>query len=817
MRILSRFKNKKEMASSVIDRERYYDEYVRKITPTLIEEYPDHIIIDNEVFATCIVVGVPPSQTGRGFPRNLQNNFTDQVLALEATSEYLIGISYGCEPVAHEEAQMLLDDALYKNKISRAQTDKETKKSSGTSAHSLRYDLEAQDFIKLYDEIYNNEQRLFDCQYIITLWSDSMEGLKNGISRINGVMDGNIVRAELPYYTVLATFMSAQPFPISTDIAEIQQLSHDCGVLIPLRDPLVPLSDTGLIYGERKADDAPFVVNLDTLAAGHHLIVGSTGSGKTVLLMKLLMGCYDLLGYRFVYITPKPDNKTNYLAVAGYYKDLAIVINIGSKKGYNNINPLQVMIDTDAGYESNADYVEIFNNHLELVTSFFRVLNTSDNMDNYVNESLIEVYRRSGIIRKDIKTWKDRPGDKWPVLLDLREVWKEDAKKKNPSAEAMLNRTSRLETSWEYINRPTDVQMDKDIIIIDISSVPDTLRDAMNVFVTGLVGMRFNTDLQKKSNVIIDEGRVFLNDKKLAEFILKIYTQGRSFGLNAWFTTQQPSDARDEDVRELLKNNSFVNVIMGNVQPNSYQTLKTFFNLSSEDIDNLKACGVGQGLVQVNNTVTAVNFSLTDLESRVILGTGKPGQETGLASEFKLVDDRLATLAIDNHAYLDDWIDGDSKVLSPGRDSFPIQRAFRGGTTRMWVTSSMVQNGIILNQTLDHYGMVLQIASYLLHKGFSVEVNHHDDADIVASMNGHTIAIEYERPGSHTVDQLIEKNQKLQTKYPRLVFVVTSTNYKMVSADNCVGMEKTISRGVLLREYLENLVLEFQRLTPVNQ
>jgi hypothetical protein len=817
MRILSRFRNKKEMALTAIDKERYYDEYVRKITPTLIEEYPDHIVIDNEVFATCIVVGVPPSQTGRGFPRNLQNNFTDQVLALEATNEYLIGISYGCEPVAHEEAQLLLDDALYKNKISRAQIDKETKKSSGTSAHSLRYDLEAQDFIKLYDEIYNNEQRLFDCQYIISLWSHSMEGLKNGISRINGVMDGNIVRAEVPYYVVLATFISAQPFPISTDIAEIQQLSHDCGVLLPLRDPLVPLSDTGLIYGERKVDDAPFVVNLDNLAAGHHLIVGSTGSGKTVLLMKLLMGCYDLLGHRFVYITPKPDNRTNYLAVADYYKDSAIVINIGSKKGYKNINPLQVIMDMDAGYQSDVDYVEIFNNHLELVTSFFRVLNTSDNMDNYVNESLIEVYKRNGIIRKDVKTWKNRPGDKWPVLLDLREVWKEDAKKKNPSAEAMLNRTSRLETSWEYINRPTDVQMDKDIIIIDISSVPDTLRDAMNVFVTGLVGMRFNTDLQKKSNVIIDEGRVFLNDKKLAEFILKIYTQGRSFGLNAWFTTQQPSDARDEDVRELLKNNSFVNVIMGNVQPNSYQTLKMFFNLSSEDIDNLKACGIGQGLVQVNNTVTAVNFSLTDLESRVILGTGEPGQKTGLDIGYKLVDDRFATLAMDNNAYLDDWIDGDAKVLSPGRDSFPVQRAFRGGTTRMWVKSSIVENGMILNQSIDHYGMVLQIASYLLHKGFSVEVNHHDDADIVATMDGQTIAIEYERPGSHTVDQLIEKNQRLQTKYGRVVFVVTSTNFKLVSADNCIGMEKTVTRGIVLREYLENLIHEFKRLKPVNQ
>jgi len=38
--------------------------------------------------------------------------------------------------------------------------------------------------------------------------------------------------------------------------------------------------------------------------------------------------------------------------------------------------------------------------------------------------------------------------------------------------------------------------------------------------------------------------------------------------------------------------------------------------------------------------------------------------------------------------------------------------------------SSIVKNGIIVNQNIDHYGMVLQFVSYLLHKGFSVDVNH---------------------------------------------------------------------------------------------
>lgn len=811
MRLLSRFRNKNEMVKTVIEQERYYDEFVRTVTPTMIKEYEDYIEIHSDgdmTFATGLIVGVPPSKTGRGFPRNLAPDFTDQIMAVEATSDYLIGISYSASPIPHEEAQQLIDDALFNNKVSRSEIDKKTAKETGTSAHSLMYDLEGNDYVDLYHTIYNNDARLFDSQMIITLWSDSYKGLKNGISKIKGVMDTNIAKMEIPYYAVLETFMAAQPFPTNIDSAEIQQLSHDCATLMPLRDPLTALSSTGLIYGERKIDSAPFIIDIDSLAAAHHLIVGSTGSGKTVLLMKLLMGCYDLLGHRFVYITPKPDNRTNYLAVAEYYKDKAAVINIGSKSGYNNINPLQVIIDENASYQTDGDWIELFNNHLELVTAFFRVLNTSDNMDNYVNESLIEIYKRKGIVRKDPVTWKNLPGDKWPVLLDLREVWKEDAKNKNPSAEAMLNRTSRLETSWEYINRPTDVKFDKDIIIIDISSVPGTLQDAMNVFVTGMVGMRFNTDLTVKTNVIIDEGRVFLNDKKLAEFILKIYTQGRSFGMNAWFTTQQPSDAKDDDVKELLKNNSFVNIIMGNVQPNSYDMIQAFFNLSDEDMTGLKGCGVGQGFVQVNNTGTAVNFKLTDLEAQVILGREKPGSKTSTAIGFEMVDNRLKSLAEVNHAYIEDWIKGDSKALSPGRDRHPVTRVFRRGTTGIWIESSKVKNGKILNQTIDHYSTVLQIGSYLLHKGLSVQVNHYDDADVVAELNGRTIAIEYERPGIHSVDQLIDKNQRLQNQYDSVLFVCTSTNYKILASDRCIGQNQTVARGSQLKEYIDNWVYE---------
>ena len=815
MNILSKFRGKKTVADIAILKERRHSEMVRKVTPTLIEEFEDYLTIDKDTFVTCVVVGVP-TKHHNGFPKTLPLNFTGQIMAIENTDEFLIDISYKCSPIPPAEAMALLDNSMYINRVSMAQVEKETRKETGVSVHSQRYDFQAQDFTYLFKEVYKNEQKLFDTQYIIVIKASSLEGLRNGTSSVLGVIEANVVNHEMPYHRMLDTYLAALPFPTSVEFAEMQQLSNSCGALLPLNDPLTPLADTGLLYGLRKADGSPYIIDWQTLAAAHHIIIGGTGSGKTVELMKLMMSGHDILGHRFIYITPKPDSRTNFISVANYYADQAQVIQIGAAPGCKNINPLQIMIDSNQTLLTDADYVTLFNNHLELLTAFFSVMDTSMNMDDYIIQSLIELYRRNGIIRKNVSTWKNRAGKDYPVLVDLREIWKEDAEKKNPSAVAMLNRTSRLETSWEYINRPTDIRMDKDLIVIDLSGVPGSLQNAMNVFVTGLVSLRFNTDLTKKTCVIIDEGRVFLQNKSLTEFILKMYTQGRSYEMSAMFATQQVSDI-NKDIQELFKNNSFVNIVMGNVQPNSYTGLEDFFSLSQDDMRALKTCGVGEGLVQVRGKSTAVSFSLTDLEKNVILGEWKPGKKAVLDTGFQLIDDRLKSLIIEQEGIMSDWVEGDPKVLGIDRVPYNVQQTFGRGMTQVWVNPTKVKDGKIMQQTPDHYGTVLQIGAYLLLKGFEVIINNSEDADIIAELNGHTIAVEYEQQGSHSKKELIDKKTKLQTTYERVLFIVPSTYYSVVADPTCVGPENTVSRGLALDEYLTNLWQEYRYLKPLNQ
>jgi type IV secretory pathway VirB4 component len=260
-----------------------------------------------------------------------------------------------------------------------------------------------------------------------------------------------------------------------------------------------------------------------------------------------------MLGKRIIYTTPKADVGTNYRNVAEYYGKSASIIDIGPRG--RNINPLQILYD-ETILQDELDYMHAFDEHCELVNQFFKVLfeGTSINMSSTLNESLIQVYRSKGIKREDPKTWKNAD---WPTLLDLRAVWEKSLKEdpRDVTSKALLDKTYMVNTSWSYMNRPTDINTGADFIIVDISGVPQSLQEAMNVFVTGIMSMRFRTDTRKETIIAVDEGAVYLRNPQLALFLLRTLTQGRSFNISLWLATQQPSDLQKADLDTEFKTN----------------------------------------------------------------------------------------------------------------------------------------------------------------------------------------------------------------------------------------------------------------------
>ena len=356
------------------------------------------------------------------------------------------------------------------------------------------------------------------------------------------------------------------------------------------------------------------------------------------------------------------------------------------------------------------------------------------------------------------------------------------------------------------MNRKTNINLSADFIFLDMSNIPPVVKDAMNVLATGVLSMRFRTDLKKETIIAMDEAGNIIRNPEIAEFLLRLITQGRSFGIEAWFATQQPTDLVQANVSDQMKTNIPINIILGeNMQRDSIEIVQQYFKLNHEETRCLLTSSVGKGLLRVQNLSWPIDFKPTQHEMEIIKGkkiSSKPVKHSGYMIKRAVVD-----LAHEQGIFFENWIEGDASELF-GQNGYikkSVQNALDTGQIAVWIDKRRVKDGQILNESIDHYSTVCQIAGYFALKGIKCEIQHHDGVDIIANLHdGRSLAIEYERPDTHTVAQIFEKFKQAEQQYDSCIIVCTAQNSKEI--EGAVGNENYFRRGLQLKEYIDRII-----------
>jgi hypothetical protein len=295
----------------------------------------------------------------------------------------------------------------------------------------------------------------------------------------------------------------------------------------------------------------------------------------------------------------------------------------------------------------------------------------------------------------------------------------------------------------------------------------------------------------------------------LAMFLLRTLTQGRSYRIALWLATQQTVDLVKAGVSDEFKTNMAINIVLGeNMKRDTVALVADYFRLDTDAVDKLMSCSVGEGLLMIRDQMMHVRFKPSEHELNVIKGcttsTGT-GTENPLTLPGYRIRPELQHLVDQHNICFDDWIEGDASVLvREGYQSNMVQAALRRGQQRVWIRSELLNGDMIGNQSIDHYATVLQIAGYLTQAGIDVAVNHYDDVDLSAAIGDTTVAFEYERPGSHSAQELLKKKQYAETKYSRVVFIGTVEN--ITEMKQVLGEQNVVRRGGQLIEYINDVI-----------
>ena len=114
---------------------------------------------------------------------------------------------------------------------------------------------------------------------------------------------------------------------------------------------------------------------------------------------------------------------------------------------------------------------------------------------------------------------------------------------------------------------------------------------------------------------------------------------------------------------------------------------------------------------------------------------------------------------------------------------------------------------LILNQSKEHYLSVIQLAGYFIERNIKVEVNHYDDADVVAWLPDGPVAFEYQTSGYNDPMRLTDNRKTGENKYGRLFFVGNTHSVKEVAL-SIETDEIVIPRGTHLEEKMKELMGE---------
>jgi len=807
------------MASEHVVKQTTYWDVARRVLPTRIAEMYDHIEMEDGTVITCVVVGVP-TRRSPGYPTMIPPSLIGGLLDT-AREHCAIGYSLLVKPFSQGESRSALEDAEFQNIADQIADAK--KNALGHVRNKTKF-VEAD----LRDDqlrIHRQEVGMSYTSCIITIRGSTIDELDIATSHVRSVISKNHIGVIMPNGRMLDAYRSAQPYGSTIDFATVDALTPQVAAMLPVRDPGARSDERGVWFGTHRVTGNEVMIDIERLATQHMIIVGPSGSGKTTVETVLGSRFKDQLGYRVVYLTMKSDDGTQFRNTPMQYGDAGTVIDVGNGPGKTVINPLQIVTDSTTK-QSEEEYLRTYYDHKANVISFFDAFvkdGLTQPQKNYVDETLNRLYEKAGIIsmtgmriRTNHETWSD--GANFPTIHMLRKLWWDDMKAGGlkllqMSAESIYNNTQQLDLSgaYSYLNTSTTADFSKDYIVIDLSGLKSDLQDAMSVLMTGMVAVRFRTDAEKKTLLVIDEGVAFVRNQERMDFVADASMMGRSLRVAEMICFTHVAEI-PEKLSSMLLTNSMCSIILGHGMGSAdAERVQRFFKIPGEYMADIVNRPIGDGVLMVGNQVIPMHFTVTDQEMSVLKGTNntpeKHAPDGGL-----MLHSSVSDLVIKNGFALDEWIENPEPSMMEHLGYVPhlVHRALGNGKIKAWVQSDIIdEDEHIANQTLDHYATVIQIAGRLLFDGFEdVVVSHFDDADVTCRIGGDMLGFEYERPGSHTKKELQAKKLKLESTGRRSFFVCQSSYKSFVAS--AVGKECTYTRGTQLNAAIEAALHDHQ-------
>jgi len=455
-----------------------------------------------------------------------------------------------------------------------------------------------QDLESLRDGLQTAQEKMFRFGLYLTIYADTEKELRDTELTLRSILEGRLIFIKPALFQQRQGFISSSPYGM--DLLEV----HTPMNTSPLSScfPFVSFdlsSNEGVLFGINRHNNSLILFDRFSLENANMLIFAKSGSGKSFFakleILRSMMAGTDV-------IILDPENEYKFLAdsVGGSF------INV-SLSSENHINPFDLPLPRED--EKPEDVLR--SNVINLV-GLLRIMlgGLTPEEDAIMDRALSETYAAKDITPEtDPSKWQDNT----PIMSDLERVLET-----MEGAESLVRRVRKFTqgTFANFFNQPSNISLDKNLVVFGIRDMEDELRPMAMFTVMRYIWNKIRFQLKKRM-LLVDEAWWLMQSQDGASFLFGVAKRARKYWLGVTTITQDVGDFLKSDYGLAIVANSSLQLLLKQ-SPAVIDQIKKTFTLTEEEKMLLLESGIGEGIFIAGQKHVAIRVVASYAEDQII-------------------------------------------------------------------------------------------------------------------------------------------------------------------------------------------------------
>lgn len=489
----------------------------------------------------------------------------------------------------------------FQKKVAEVQSQISTREEKGMVRDPM-LDTAYQDLEKLRDSLQQAQERIFEVGLYLTIYASTREEVDKVESEIRSILESRLV------YIRPALFQQEQGFrsvlPLGMDELNVHTKLNSA----PLSSifPFISFdltSNRGILFGINRHNSSLILFDRFSLENYNSVTFAKSGAGKSYMTKLEILRS---LMFETEVIVIDPEREYEYLAetVGGRYFNISL-------SSEHHINPFDLAIPRED--ENPGD---ILRNNIITLVGLFRIMlgGLTPEEDAVIDKAITETYAL-----KDITAEANFASVEPPLLSDFELVLSG-----MEGSESLVARLSKYtKGTWSgFMNRPTNVDMNKKLVVFSVRDMEDDLKPVAMYIITHHIWNIVRKELKKRL-LVIDEAWWMLKSPDTASFLFSVAKRGRKYFLGISTITQDVADFLNSPYGLAMITNSSIQILLRQ-SPTSVDLVQSTFKLSDEEKYLLLESDVGEGIFFAGLKHVAIKVIASYTEDQII--TSDPSQ-----------------------------------------------------------------------------------------------------------------------------------------------------------------------------------------------